>query len=79
MIKRISTSNSIGEPDMSLKSKVKTSGLLAVPFLLAPALTNASVPATAKVNTTKLKVDDKFVYVGQLHSATGTMAISETG
>ncbi|MDH2046912.1 urea ABC transporter substrate-binding protein [Acinetobacter johnsonii] len=68
---------------MSLKSKVKTSGLLAgllaVPFLLAPALTNASVPATAKVNTTKLKVDDKFVYVGQLHSATGTMAISETG
>ena len=68
---------------MTLKSKVKTSGLiaglLAVPFLLAPALTSASTPATAKINTTKLNVDDKFVYVGQLHSATGTMAISETG
>lgn len=68
---------------MTLKSKVKTSsllaGLLTVPFLLAPLFTNASVPATAKVNTTKLNIDDKFVYVGQLHSATGTMAISETG
>lgn len=68
---------------MTLKAKIKTSGILAgvlaVPFLLVPMLTNASVPATAKVNTTKLKVDDKFVYVGQLHSATGTMAISETG
>ena len=68
---------------MSLKSKVKTSsliaGLLAVPFLLAPVLTQANTPPTAKVNTTKLNVTDKFVYVGQLHSATGTMAISETG
>jgi urea transport system substrate-binding protein len=34
---------------------------------------------TAKVDTTGLKVTDKEVYVGQLHSATGTMAISETG
>ncbi|MBU3846511.1 MAG: urea ABC transporter substrate-binding protein [Candidatus Acinetobacter avistercoris] len=68
---------------MTLKAKIKTSaffaGLLAMPFLVTPLMTNASVPATAKVNTTKLKVDDKFVYVGQLHSATGTMAISETG
>ncbi|MGE8538577.1 MAG: urea ABC transporter substrate-binding protein [Acinetobacter sp.] len=68
---------------MTLKSKIKTSGLiaglLAVPFLLTPVLTNASAPATAKVNSTKLNVTDKFVYVGQLHSATGTMAISETG
>lgn len=68
---------------MTLKAKVKTSallaGILAVPFLLVPMMANASAPATAKVNTTKLKVDDKFVYVGQLHSATGTMAISETG
>jgi len=34
---------------------------------------------TAKVDTTGLKVTDKAVYVGQLHSSTGTMAISETG
>ncbi|MFO1500334.1 MAG: urea ABC transporter substrate-binding protein [Verrucomicrobiota bacterium] len=35
--------------------------------------------ATAKVNTTGLAVTDDTVTVGQLHSATGTMAISETG
>jgi urea transport system substrate-binding protein len=34
---------------------------------------------TSKVDTTGLKITDKEVYVGQLHSATGTMAISETG
>jgi urea transport system substrate-binding protein len=34
---------------------------------------------TAKVNTTGLAVTDDTVTVGQLHSATGTMAISETG
>ena len=31
---------------------------------------------TAQVNTTKLAVTDTEVTVGQLHSATGTMAIS---
>ena len=35
--------------------------------------------ATSKVNTTGLAVTDTEVTVGQLHSATGTMAISETG
>ena len=34
---------------------------------------------TATVNTTGLAVTDNTVTVGQLHSATGTMAISETG
>ena len=34
---------------------------------------------TAQVNTTKLAITDTEVTVGQLHSATGTMAISETG
>lgn len=34
---------------------------------------------TAKVNTTKLAVTDTEVVVGQLHSSSGTMAISETG
>ena len=43
----------------------------------APAL-SADFP-TSKVDTTGLKVTDKEVFVGQLHSATGTMAISETG
>lgn len=40
---------------------------------------NAAVPPTAKVDTTHLAVTDTEVTVGQLHSATGTMAISETG
>ena len=39
----------------------------------------ASAQATAQVNTTKIAVTDTEVIVGQLHSATGTMAISETG
>jgi urea transport system substrate-binding protein len=54
--------------------------LSAASVLLASA---ASVLAadfsTAKVDTTGLKITDKEVYVGQLHSSTGTMAISETG
>lgn len=41
-------------------------------------MANAEFP-TAKVNTTGLAVTDTEVTVGQLHSATGTMAISETG
>ena len=39
----------------------------------------AAVPPTDKVDTTHLAVTDTEVTVGQLHSATGTMAISETG
>ncbi len=40
---------------------------------------HAAGPPTAQVNTTGLAVTDTEVTVGQLHSATGTMAISETG
>lgn len=39
----------------------------------------AGAQPTAQVNTTKLAVTDTEVTVGQLHSSTGTMAISETG
>jgi urea transport system substrate-binding protein len=54
-------------------------GLMALPFAgLAGPLFAQQYP-TAKVNTTKLAVTDAEVTVGQLHSATGTMAISETG
>jgi urea transport system substrate-binding protein len=38
-----------------------------------------AAPPTSEVNTTGLAVTDDTVTVGQLHSATGTMAISETG
>ncbi len=53
-------------------------GLFALAALTGPALFAADFP-TAKVNTTGLAVTDTTVTVGQLHSATGTMAISETG
>lgn len=47
--------------------------------LLSTSLTYAADFPTAQVNTTGLAVTDTEVTVGQLHSATGTMAISETG
>ncbi|HOA92285.1 MAG TPA: transporter substrate-binding protein, partial [Quisquiliibacterium sp.] len=54
-------------------------GLSAMPLAGLPAWALAQQFPTAKVNTTKLAVTDAEVTVGQLHSATGTMAISETG
>src|ERR1700743_998766 len=48
-------------------------------LLLAPPLALEAKPPTAEVNTPGLSVTDDTVTVGQLHSATGTMAISETG
>jgi urea transport system substrate-binding protein len=57
-------------------------GLAMLPAGLALGLPKtgfASAPPTAQVNTTKLAVTDTEVTVGQLHSVTGTMAISETG
>jgi len=47
--------------------------------LLLTGATYGSDYPTASVNTTGLAVTDTEVTVGQLHSATGTMAISETG
>lgn len=52
---------------------------LALGCLLPTAAAVAETLPTAKVNTTGLAVTDTEVTVGQLHSATGTMAISETG
>ncbi|HET6788332.1 MAG TPA: urea ABC transporter substrate-binding protein [Aquabacterium sp.] len=54
-------------------------GAAALPALGLGGLAMAQTPPTAKVNTTKLAITDTEVTVGQLHSATGTMAISETG
>ncbi len=71
-------------PTKTLQSTLKTSrrklvlGLMSLPLAMLPILAQAA-PATAAINTTKLAVNDKEVVVGQLHSATGTMAISETG
>jgi urea transport system substrate-binding protein len=56
-----------------------TGALLAVSMVSGMGSAFAEEFPTAKVNTTKLAVTDKTVKVGILHSATGTMAISETG
>jgi urea transport system substrate-binding protein len=54
-------------------------GAAAMSMAGLPAWARAAAPATAAINTTKLAVTDTEVIVGQLHSSTGTMAISETG
>jgi urea transport system substrate-binding protein len=51
----------------------------ALPLAGLPLWAQAQSFPTAKINTTKLAVTDTEVTVGQLHSSTGTMAISETG
>ena len=55
-------------------------GMAALPVAtMLPRLANAAGPATSAVSTTGLAITDDTVTVGILHSATGTMAISETG
>ncbi len=61
---------------------IKASGALTIALLATGVFSGNAFSAdfpTAKVNTTGLAVTDKTVKVGILHSATGTMAISETG
>jgi urea transport system substrate-binding protein len=68
--------------DHELKSQRRRQllqGAAALPLAGLPTFGRAQTLPTAKVNTTKLAVTDTEVTVGQLHSATGTMAISETG
>ncbi len=62
--------------------KLKSNKLYKIASLLAMGVTSllhAEEYPTAEVNTTGLAVTDDTVTVGQLHSITGTMAISETG
>jgi len=63
--------------DLQRRRLLQAMGALSIVGL--PGLTMAQQIPTAEVNTTKLAVTDTEVVVGQLHSATGTMAISETG
>ncbi|HTD67591.1 MAG TPA: urea ABC transporter substrate-binding protein [Candidatus Limnocylindria bacterium] len=59
-------------------TRVLTTGIC-ICLILAAGPAHASDFPTSKVNTTGLAITDTEVTVGQLHSATGTMAISETG
>ena len=65
---------------MNLTSKTKLLLTAALSFagFLTSGLSAKEYP-TSEVNTTGLAVYDDKVIVGQLHSITGTMAISETG
>ncbi|MGB6222880.1 MAG: urea ABC transporter substrate-binding protein [Haloferula sp.] len=64
---------------ISIQNSSPRTGVLST-FMLALATAGLiAAPPTSEVNTTGLAVTDTTVTVGQLHSATGTMAISETG
>lgn len=71
----MSHSNDSHSPDANRRRLLQ--GAAALPMLGLPGLSFGQ--ATSVVNTTKLAVTDTEVTVGQLHSSTGTMAISETG
>jgi urea transport system substrate-binding protein len=62
-------------PDANRRRLIQ--GAAALPMLGVAGLSFGQ--PTATVNTTKLAITDTEVTVGQLHSSTGTMAISETG
>jgi urea transport system substrate-binding protein len=62
-----------------MKIKQLSHLFLKVACLAAATATVQAKPPTSEVNTTGLQVTDDTVTVGQLHSSTGTMAISETG
>ena len=68
--------------DRDLKSAQRRrllQGAAALPLVGLPLLGRAANLPTAQINTTKLAITDTEVTVGQLHSGTGTMAISGTG
>ena len=71
--------NNADRTEMDRHRRLLMQGLAALPVAGLPAVASAQKFPTAKVNTTKLAITDTEVTVGQLHSATGTMAISETG
>jgi len=75
----MSHESSPSAPLSSLQRRRLLQSLGALGMAGLPGLAAAQTPPTAKVNTTKLAITDTEVTVGQLHSATGTMAISETG
>jgi len=66
-------------PAAGLQRRQVLQAMGAMSMVGLPALGHAAAPPTSAVNTTKLAVSDTEVIVGQLHSSTGTMAISETG
>ena len=67
--------------DQNRRHFLKVTAGAAATLALGSHLPNASAATypTAQINTTGLAVSDTEVIVGDLHSKTGTMAISETG
>jgi urea transport system substrate-binding protein len=84
MSKHNDSKPAVGAPALSAEAPSQMrrrilQGIAALPALSLPGFALAQQFPTAKINTTKLAITDTEVTVGQLHSATGTMAISETG
>ncbi len=77
-MKKPSTPTS-AQPATGLQRRHVLQAMGAMSMIGLPGLGHAAAPPTSAVNTTKLAVTDTEVVVGQLHSSTGTMAISETG
>jgi len=78
----IDSTPALGTPGVGMFSPLRRKllmGLAAVPAIGVPTFAFGQTLPTAKVNTTNLAVTDSTVTVGQLHSSSGTMAISETG
>ncbi|PZO12816.1 MAG: urea ABC transporter substrate-binding protein [Burkholderiales bacterium] len=69
---------SLGAPETPEASRRRVLQMLGAASLVGLPTWSFGQP-TATVNTTKLAITDTEVTVGQLHSSTGTMAISETG
>jgi urea transport system substrate-binding protein len=67
------------QPAAGLQRRHVLQAMGAMSMVGLPGLGYAAAPPTSAVNTTKLAVTDTEVVVGQLHSSSGTMAISETG
>ncbi|MHB0991480.1 MAG: transporter substrate-binding protein [Burkholderiales bacterium] len=70
---------SAGHGECSLVRRKIGLAIAATLFSVIAASSQAAPPPTAKVDTTGLAITNTEVTVGQLHSSTGTMAISETG
>ncbi|GAA4406770.1 urea ABC transporter substrate-binding protein [Quisquiliibacterium transsilvanicum] len=68
-----------GAAAYNLRRRRLLQGMSALPLAGLPTLGFAQKTPTAQAMTTGKAVTDTEVTVGQLHSATGTMAISETG
>ncbi len=78
-MKLIRKINPKAKPKLQHRLSVVIAAAVSASLMVGGFSTSAVDTSTAAVNTSGLAITDGTVTVGQLHSATGTMAISETG